>query len=131
MRHGKLSTDRLDVTAQLAGWPTPTANNGTGAGSQGRQGGPNLQTTAALAGWPTPTATDAERGKGTIRPWDTGLPLPQIASLTGPVRLTVTGEMLTGSDAGTASGDLLNPALSLWLMGLPKEWLHCAPSETR
>lgn len=36
------------------GWPTPTSNNGTGAGTQGRQGGENLQTTGQLAGWKTP-----------------------------------------------------------------------------
>lgn len=33
--------------------------------------------TGALGGWPTPTATDAARGNGTIRPHDTGIPLPQ------------------------------------------------------
>lgn len=27
IRNGKLSTDRLDVAAQLAGWPTPTTSN--------------------------------------------------------------------------------------------------------
>ena len=27
--------------------------------------------------WPTPTTTDAKRGVGTIRPHDTGIPLPQ------------------------------------------------------
>jgi len=37
-----------------SGWPTPTANNGTGAGVSGRQGGMNLQSEAQLAGWPTP-----------------------------------------------------------------------------
>lgn len=36
------------------GWPTPTANNGAGAGTSGRQGGMNLQSEAQLTGWPTP-----------------------------------------------------------------------------
>lgn len=51
----------LPRQAYLAGWPTPTANSTTGAGSSGRQGGLNIQTAAQLAGWPTPTATDAVR----------------------------------------------------------------------
>lgn len=78
-----------------------------------------------LAGWSTPTATDGLRGRGTRRPWDKGFPLPQQAAMVGMERRLATGEMLTGSDAETASGDLLNPALSLWLMGLPDELLSC------
>jgi hypothetical protein len=35
------------------------------------------------SGWPTPTVADKDRGIGTMRPHDTGHPLPQIASLAG------------------------------------------------
>ena len=38
-------------------WPTPHANCSTGAGTQGRDGGPNLQTAVKL--WPTPVVNDA------------------------------------------------------------------------
>jgi hypothetical protein len=31
IRDGKISTDTLDVTAQLAGWPTTTVNDATGS----------------------------------------------------------------------------------------------------
>jgi hypothetical protein len=53
----------LGSQAKLAGWPTPTSNNGTGSGTQGREGGENLQTAGQLAGWPTPMAgTPAQNG---------------------------------------------------------------------
>jgi len=45
-------------------WPTPTKNNGTGAGSQGREGWENLQTTALLATWATPAERDWHSASG-------------------------------------------------------------------
>lgn len=116
-----------------AGWPPPGSTDGKGGYAGGRPRNGKLSTdrldvTAQLAGWCTPTATDAARGNGTIRPWDTGIPLPQQATLAGPMRWTASGEILTGSTAATKSGGQLNPALSLWLMGLPDEALSCAVS---
>jgi len=40
---------KLPGAAKMAARPTPTANNGTGAGTTGREGGLNLQSAAALA----------------------------------------------------------------------------------
>ena len=49
----------INEAAQLAGWPTPRANDGTGSKTPpNRQGGPALKGQAELAGWPTPDASD-------------------------------------------------------------------------
>lgn len=107
IRNGKLSTDRLDVTSQLAGWPTTMTSN---------------DRTASLQ-----VALETYRANGTKMQKR----LQDIAALCGPCRLTSSGEMLTGSSARMESGGQLNPNHSRWLMGLPIEWENCAPTGTR
>lgn len=172
IRNGKLSTDTLDVTAQLAGWGTPTANPANGEPEQflarkrkavtngakmgvsvtdiqmqaklagwptplasdttgskappNRQSGASLKTAVTLVGWPTPKSSEARSG---LRAADgkRGLnALDLTKNMDCPARLTATGEILTGSDAVTGSGGQLNPALSLWLMGLPAVFCESA-----
>ncbi|WP_422613919.1 hypothetical protein [Burkholderia ambifaria] len=149
-RHGS----NLNDFVMLAAWPTPTAalavksvRSLAGALAEvARRGGPQDLCAAAMlaiagessamalkpAGWATPTslalAHDGHRAAGN----SAGLvAIREQALATLPVRLTASGTMLTGSDAGTAASGQLNPAHSRWLLALPHEWDDCAPTATR
>lgn len=132
----------LQTAALLAGWPTPTATDGKGGYQGGRIRNGRLSTdrldvAAQLAGWPTPTTSNdrspcPQEAMRTRRDNGTKIQkrLQDVAALSGPVRLTVSGEMLTGCTAGMESGGQLDPDHSRWLMGFPQEWEDCAPTET-
>lgn len=145
---GRQGGMNLQTAASLAGWPTPAANEFLPvdldllvqrrellAQKNGNNGfGLTLgQAVPLLAGWPTPSATDSKGGYqgGRIRNGKLSTDrLDVVAQIAGPVRLTASGRMLTGSAAAMESGGQLNPALSLWLQGFPEEWASCAPQVT-
>jgi len=94
----------------MAGWPTPMSRDHFPSHTdeyiaekkaQGH-GMSNLNDVAMLAGWPN----------------QTGGALPADAAL-------ISGQTQSSSPAGTAKRGVLNPALSLWLMGYPAAWLSC------
>lgn len=78
--------------------------------------------------WPTPIKSDA-RGSAGAEPRKLA-ELPNLVKLTGPARLTATGQIQIGSTAEMTNGGQLNPAHSRWLMGLPTEWDDCAATVT-
>lgn len=94
----------------------------------GRQ--PNLQDFAVLAAWVTPTSRDWKDSAGMTAQRDGKERLDQLprqAYTCGPLRLTVFGEMRTGSYVEMTNGVQLNPAHSRWLMELPLAWDESSP----
>lgn len=124
------NNDSSRKTVALAAWPTPMAMDATKACNRFREDRQNgLGAMSSTAGWPTPAQTDHKGGYegGRIRNGKLSTDrLDVTAQLTGPARLTATGEMLTGCSAEMESGGQLNPAHSRWLMGYPPEWDDCA-----
>jgi len=89
---------------------------------------------AIYSGWPAPSCNNDRTGNpesAMSMTREDGAKVQQhlqdFAAICGPARLTVSGEMLTGLDAGMTSGGQLNPEHSRWLMGLPADWCLCAP----
>jgi hypothetical protein len=140
----------LQVSSQLASWPSPMAgtpaqnneagntdssrktvvlvsarptpnHNTTGPGSQGRDGGLNLQTAAT---WATPRAEDAESAGMRHGRGAADTLSAQAGQDSGPTS--------AGTTAATESTGrfLLNPRFSLWLQGLPEEWASCGERAT-
>lgn len=154
-RGGQDATERIagghavnlqDATT-LAGWPTAQARDHFPAHSPEYiaakkalgHGMANLNDLVQLAGWLTCRASDAEKNMRTaegslseINRKGSPQDLCMAAAICGPARLTVTGELLTGSDAGMAAGGQLHPAHSLWLQLGPfaTAWARCAERVT-
>lgn len=126
----KRGLQHVSGAARLSGWPTPQVSNITNAttlqmSGDGRATPNKIGWAAALAGWVTPTTRDWKDTSGMTAQRDGKERLDQLprqAYTAGPLRLTVFGEMRTGSYVEMGNGVQLNPAHSRWLQGLPKAW---------
>ena len=121
----------------LTGWKTPISNDATGSThcyGKPRPDGSRplflkLPGEVQLAGWPTTSCNNDRSPRDWVMTREDGSKnqqrLQDCAAIAGPARLTASGEMLTGSDAGMESGGQLSQEHSRWLMGLPPEWGSC------
>ena len=104
----------LSVMAQLVGWATPAATDGSKAPADHHGRNLTLVGQANLAGWQTPKANEKVRPDEFLAGRE---PNAEEALSFGPGTIS--------SRAGTAKRGVLNPEHSRWLMGFPQAWSMC------
>jgi hypothetical protein len=116
--------DQLPRQANLAGWNSPRATDGSNGGPN--QAGGALPNDASKAGWPSPMAgSPATENYNQAGNTDSTRQVETIMGLRShPNAKKTSGLMPSGTCAETESKGayLLNPFFSAWLQGYPKEW---------
>jgi hypothetical protein len=135
IRNGKISTDTLDVVAQLAGWPTPRTITGGPESAERKQelgrtasGGGDLQAVVQMANMGATVQLAAEGSTPGLRSLHAG------STPAAPYhRQKDSGLTPPSSPAPTGNGGglALNPKFSLWLQGYPIEWAYCGERVTQ
>lgn len=136
IRNGKLSTYRLDVTAQLTQWPTPCASTVANQTNLQKSGDgrktPNKPDWAAaltqLKSLPTPNANNWRGAYTDLKKIEKRKEAGRQQNLQDTARLMGFGLTQTGSTVEMENVGQLNPALSRWLMSLPPEWCENLPT---
>jgi len=130
IRNGKVSTDTLDVAAQLTPWATPTATDpkrGTKPPRPQDTGIPLTQQVSGLTPWPTPQANKNTKNSKDPQKMKENGAQSTIADAAWMTKDSgIYGKIPKSSTAETESTvpSQLNPRFSLWLMGYPIEWAY-------
>ena len=143
-RHGYMITGNQGTTltdaARLAlpesSWVTPASRDYKGANSEahvttngtGRMHMDQLANqTVHLVGWPTPMLPNKDAGNSDYtRKIEVAMGIRDSVNGKRLDETEPSGQTPSGSPAGTGKRAQLNPALSRWLQGLPKEWCEAA-----
>lgn len=125
-REEQKGSHALSLHHAVDAWATPTQSMTTGAGTEGRDGGPNLQTQSEQ--WATPTSRDWKDGTNPSENVPTNALLGRQAPRYSHLGPESESDGQPSSESGQTSRRQLNPKFVELLMGLPENWTSAVPS---
>ena len=133
---GRSSNRGLEATARML--PTPTVADSERSSTTFMRGNPTLR--GAVLHWSTPTVSDcytdnlasSQQSEGSMHSVTLAQAVKKWPTPTVTMSHGVGHQGRNGTpNLQTVVGGKLNPLWVAWLMGVPIEWLNCAPLETR